>query len=157
MAAEVGRRYGNRAGSLLGTVVLSGAAALALAGCGDDSQGQRADQDVYCVDQDGHVLDEDRCQGDNHSSSGAGFFFMMINSGGQRYSPGQTIPSRYRNASTTRLVDPRSSSARRSAGLPATGKVTSGTRISGGLGTGSVSGGGKGGSAGGAKGGSGGG
>jgi hypothetical protein len=133
------------------TTILPAAAVLALAaGCGSDEP----DQTAYCADEDGKIIDDDYCDDDDGDGHGGGFIFIG-GFGGHSYSRGQTIPQQYRSSSggTTR-INAGDAAARAKAGLPKSGAVKSGTRISGGIGTGG-GGGAKAGS--GAKGGSGGG
>jgi len=129
--------FGNKGRSVLTTVVLATAATGWLTGCGMEDE---PEEEVYCVDEDQNVVDDDMCDSD-YNGSGS-FFFLMGNFGGSGYRVGEKIPG-----SSHKRIDARSSSARSKAGLSPTGKVSSGTRVSGGIGSGS--GGAKGGSAGG--------
>jgi hypothetical protein len=137
--------YGNGTKTTVALTSLSMAATVFLTGCGGNDKDYR---EVYCVDDQNKVVDEDECD-DVHSSGGGGggFFFLMGNFGGNRYYPGQAVPSNY--VSQSQRIPYRDTAARTSAGLPASGKVASGSRIAGGIGKGSAGGTSKGGSSGG--------
>ena len=124
----------------IGTVSLSGAAMGFLAACGtaEETEAER----VYCVDEQDRVVDEEQCEEAERNGGFVGgfpFFFLIGGFGGNRYAVGQTIPPQYTRASTR--VNPSDSSARARTGLPSTGRVTSGSRISGGIGSGGGGGG----------------
>ena len=129
----------NRVKAAVGTVTLTSAAMGFLAGCGtDDRDAER----VYCVDQQDKVVDDDQCERAERGGGFVGglpFFFLVGGFGGNRYSSGQVIPSRYSGgAQRFGVAD---TTARRNAGLPGSGKVTSGSRITGGIGSGGGGGG----------------
>jgi hypothetical protein len=131
---------GNRVKAVISTVTLSGAAMGWLTACGDGG-GDNEAREVYCVDEQDQVVDDDQCEeAERHGGfvGGLPFFFLLGGFGGNRYSVGQRIPSQYTGAATR--VNPSDRTARRAAGLAAAGKVASGTRISGGIGKGSVGG-----------------
>ena len=124
----------------IGTVSLSGAAMGFLAGCGggNDENAQR----VYCVDKQDQVVDDAQCQeAERHGGfiGGLPFFFLLGGFGGNRYSVGQRIPGQFTGAATR--VNPSDTRARSRSGLPTTGKVASGTRLGGGIGSGGGGGG----------------
>ena len=124
----------------VGTVSLTGAAMGFLAACGSDDREQA--QRVYCVDQQDKVVDEDECERAERSGGSLGalpFFFLLSSFGGNRYSPGLVIPSRYTQGA--QRVGVGDATARRNAGLPSTGRVTSGQRVTGGIGSGGGGGG----------------
>jgi hypothetical protein len=126
---------GNRAKAAISTVSLSGAAMGFLAGCGNGNDNQA--REVYCVDQQDQVVDDSQCEEAEHHGGFVGglpFFFLLGGFGGNRYSVGQRIPAQYTGAATR--VNPSDSTARSRSGLPTTGKVASGTRITGGIGKG---------------------
>jgi hypothetical protein len=136
---------GNRVRAAVGTVTLTGAAMGFLAACGAGDAGSNDDdneaREVYCVDEQDKVVDDDQCEeAERHGGfvGGLPFFFLMGGFGGNRYNVGQQIPRQYTGAATR--MSPSDSAARSRNGLPRTGKVASGTRISGGLGTGGSSG-----------------
>ncbi len=136
----MGTSRGNRVRAAIGTVSLSGAAMGFLAGCGTDQDEQA--QRVYCVDEQDRVVDDDQCEEAERNGGFVGglpFFFLLGGFGGNRYSVGQTIPRQYTGAATR--VNPSDTSARSRSGLPSTGKVASGTRIKGGIGSGGGGGG----------------
>jgi hypothetical protein len=114
----------NRIKSALTTTVLATAATGFMAGCG---VGEDEEQVAYCTDENGEIVDDDFCDEDYR---GSGLFFLYV--GGFR--SGLPVGSRLPSGGTR--VDPRDAEARQRAGLPATGKVSSGTRVSGGLGSG---------------------
>jgi hypothetical protein len=115
----------NRVRSALTTTVLATAATGFLAACGADEEEQ--EQVAYCTDEDGRIVDDDYC---DDGYNGGGLFFLYV--GGFR--SGLPVGSRLPSGGTR--IDPRDSQARQRAGLPATGKVSGGTRVSGGLGSG---------------------
>jgi hypothetical protein len=125
----------------IGTVSLTGAAMGFLAACGTDDEEQEA-QVVYCVDEQDQVVDEDECEEAERSGGYVGgfpYFFILGGFGGNRYTVGQRIPQQYTGAATR--INPSDTSARSRYGLPGSGRVTSGTRISGGIGSGGGGGG----------------
>lgn len=137
---------GNRVRAAVGTVTLTGAAMGFLAACGAGDAGNNGDnseaREVYCVDGQDKVVDDSQCEEAERNGGFVGglpFFFLLGGFGGNRYSVGQQIPSRYTGGATR--VNPSDSTARSRNGLPRSGTVSSGTRISGGLGTGRVGGG----------------
>jgi hypothetical protein len=126
----------------IGTVSLSGAAMGFLAACGTDSNDENDAQRVYCVDEQDQVVDEDQCEeAERHGGfiGGLPFFFLLGGFGGNTYATGQRIPSQYTGGATR--INPSDTNARSRAGLPSNGKVTSGSRISGGIGSGGGGGG----------------
>jgi hypothetical protein len=130
----------NRVKAAIGTVSLTGAAMGFLAACGsDDEQEART---VYCVDGQDRVVDEDQCEEAERNGGYVGglpFFFLLGGFGGNRYAVGQTIPRQYTGAATR--INPSDTTARSRNGLPGTGRVSSGTRIRGGIGSGGGGGG----------------
>jgi hypothetical protein len=113
----------NRVRAAFTTSVLTTAATGFLAGCGDTG----GDQVAYCTDEDGNIVDDSYCDDGYH---GPGLFFLYL--GGFR--SGLPIGTRLPSGGTR--IDPRDTVGRSNAGLPKTGKVTGGTRVSGGLGSG---------------------
>jgi hypothetical protein len=115
----------NRIKSALTTTVLATAATGFMAGCGvgEDEEEQVA----YCTNEDGEIVDDDFC---DDGYNGGGLFFLYV--GGFR--SGLPVGSRLPSGGTR--IDPRDSQARQRAGLPATGAVAAGTRVSGGIGSG---------------------
>jgi hypothetical protein len=116
----------NRVRAALTTTVLTTAATGYLAGCsigGDD------DQVAYCTDENGKIVDDDYCDDDYHGP-GAGLFFLYLGGFRSGLPVGTVLPR-----GGTR-INPTDSVARSRAGLPSTGKVSGGQRISGGLGSG---------------------
>ncbi len=131
----------NRVKAVISTVSLTGAAMGWLTACGTGGDDENEAREVYCVDEQDRVVDDDQCEeAERHGGfvGGLPFFFLLGGFGGNRYSVGQTIPRQYTGAATR--VNPSDRSARSRAGMPSTGKVASGTRISGGIGKGSVGG-----------------
>lgn len=129
----------NRVKAAISTSVLASAAGLALAGCGGGVEPNY--QEVYCVNDQDEVVDEDMCDhaSGTYGGGGGGNFFLFIgNLGGNHYTPGQRIPHSY--VSKGQRVSPVDAAARAKAGLPKSGPVSSGTRIQGGIGTGKVGG-----------------
>jgi hypothetical protein len=115
----------NRIRAALTTTVLTTAATGFLAGCGAGEDEQ--EQVAYCTNEDGEIVDDDFC---DDSYNGGGLFFLYL--GGFR--PGLPVGSRLPPGGTR--IDPRDTTARQRAGLPASGKVSGGTRVSGGIGSG---------------------
>lgn len=114
----------NRIKSALTTTVLATAATGFMAGCavgGDD------EQVAYCTDEDGEIVDDDFC---DDGYDGGGLFFLYVGA----FRPGLPLGSRLPSGGTR--IDPGDRQARQRAGLPASGKVTGGTRVSGGIGSG---------------------
>ena len=132
----------NRAKAAITTVSLTGAAMGFLTACGGGGGDDNEAREVYCVDEQDNVVDEDQCEeAERNGGIGLGglpFFFLLGSFGGNRYSVGQRIPQQYTTAGTR--VNPSDTAARSRNGLPSTGKVTSGTRVSGGIGSGSAGG-----------------
>jgi hypothetical protein len=116
----------NRVRAALTTTVLTTAATGYLAGCsigGDD------DQVAYCTDENGKIVDDDYCD-DVYHGPGAGLFFLYLGGFRSGLPVGTVLPR-----GGTR-INPTDTVARSRAGLPSTGKVSGGQRISGGLGSG---------------------
>ncbi|TFV64557.1 hypothetical protein E4P41_01430 [Geodermatophilus sp. DF01-2] len=116
----------NRVRSALTTTVLATAATGFLAGCGtgeDDEQEQVA----YCTNEDGEIVDEDFCDDDYR---GPGLFFLYLGAFRPGLPVGTVLPS-----GGTR-INPADTAARQRAGLPPTGRVDAGTRVTGGIGSG---------------------
>ena len=116
----------NRVRAALTTTVLATAATGYLAGC---SVGGDDDQVAYCTDEDGKIVDDDYCD-DGYHGPGAGLFFLYLGGFRSGLPLGTVLPR-----GGTR-INPGDTAARSRAGLPSTGKVTGGQRISGGLGSG---------------------
>jgi hypothetical protein len=115
----------NRIRAALTTTVLTTAATGFLAGCGAGEDEQ--EQVAYCTNEDGEIVDDDFC---DDSYNGGGLFFLYL--GGFR--PGLPVGTRLPPGGTR--IDPKDTTARQRAGLPASGKVSGGTRVSGGIGSG---------------------
>ena len=116
----------NRIRAAFTTTVLATAATGFMAGCGGGGE-EEDEQVAYCTDENGEIVDDDYC---DDGYSGGGLFFLYL--GGFR--SGLPVGSRLPSGGTR--IDPRDSAARQAAGLPGTGKVTGGTRVSGGIGSG---------------------
>ena len=116
----------NRVRAALTTTVLTTAATGFLAGC---SVGEEEEQVAYCTDEDGEIVDDDYCD-DDYRGPGAGFFFLYLGGFRSGLPVGTVLPR-----GGTR-INPTDTTARRNAGLPSTGKVSAGTRVSGGIGSG---------------------
>lgn len=129
----------NRVRAAIGTVSLTGAAMGFLSACGVAGEEEQEAERVYCVDDQDQVVDEEQCEEAERNGGyigGVPYFFLLGGFGGNRYAVGQTIPQQYTGAATR--VNPADTTARSRAGLPGSGRVTSGTRISGGIGSGRV-------------------
>jgi hypothetical protein len=116
----------NRVRAALTTTVLTTAATGFMAGCG---VGGDEDQVAYCTDQDGKIVDDEYCD-DGYRGPGAGLFFLYLGGFRSGLPLGTVLPR-----GGTR-INPTDTTARANAGLPSTGKVTAGTRVSGGIGSG---------------------
>ena len=117
--------FSNRVKAAFTTTVLATAATGFLAGCGTDEEEQVA----YCTNENGEIVDDDFCD-DDYAGPGAGLFFLYL--GGFR--TGLPVGTRLPSGGTR--IDPTDTAARQRAGLPASGKITGGTRVSGGIGSG---------------------
>jgi hypothetical protein len=115
----------NRVRAALTTTVLTTAATGFMTGCGAGGQEQVA----YCTDENGKVVDDSYCD-DGYHGPGAGFFFLYLGGFGRGLPVGTLLPR-----GGTR-ISPTDTAARRNAGLPSSGKVSAGTRVSGGIGSG---------------------
>jgi hypothetical protein len=117
----------NRVRAALTTTVLTTAATGFLAGC---SVGEEEEEQVaYCTDENGEIVDDEYCD-DDYRGPGAGLFFLYL--GGFR--PGLPVGTVLPRGGTR--IDPGDSTARQRAGLPPSGKITGGQRVSGGIGSG---------------------
>jgi hypothetical protein len=117
----------NRVRAALTTTVLTTAATGFMAGC--SVGGEDEDQVAYCTDEDGTIVDDEYCD-DGYRGPGAGFFFLYL--GGFR--PGLPVGTVLPRGGTR--INATDTAARQRAGLPANGKVSAGTRVSGGIGSG---------------------
>jgi hypothetical protein len=118
----------NRVRAALTTTVLTTAATGFMAGCGVGGD-EEEEQVAYCTDENGEIVDEDFCD-DDYRGPGAGLFFLYL--GGFR--PGLPVGTVLPRGGTR--INPSDTAARQRAGLPASGKVSPGTRVSGGIGSG---------------------
>ena len=116
----------NRVRAALTTTVLTTAATGFMAGCG---VGGEEDQVAYCTDEDGKIVDDDYCD-DGYNGPGAGFFFLYLGGFRSGLPVGTVLPR-----GGTR-ISPTDTAARQRAGLPGSGRVSAGTRVSGGIGSG---------------------
>ena len=117
----------NRIRAALTTTVLTTAATGFMAGCGVGGE-EEDEQVAYCTDENGEIVDEDLC--DDDRGGGGGLFFLYL--GGFR--PGLPVGTVLPRGGTR--INPADTVARQRAGLPATGKVSAGQRVSGGIGSG---------------------
>lgn len=95
-----------------------------LAACGDDPEEQ-----VYCADAEGVIVDDEYCDDDD----GRGGYFLWAGRYGRGLKPGHKLSGGTRFAYND-------SAARAKYGLPTTGKVSNGTTVAGGFGSGSKGG-----------------
>ena len=115
----------NRIRAAFTTTVLATAATGFMAGCGAGGEDEE-EQVAYCTDENGEIVDEDLCD-DDRVGGGGGLFFLYVGAFGRGLPVGTVLPS-----GGTR-INPTDSAARQRAGLPATGKVSAGQRVSGGI------------------------
>ena len=120
--------FSNRVRSALTTTVLATAATGFLAGCGSDEEEQVA----YCTNEDGEVVDDDYCDDDYRGGGGGGLFFLYLGA----FRPGLPVGTVLPRGGTR--INPTDTAARQRYGLPGTGKVTGGQRVTGGIGSGSA-------------------
>jgi hypothetical protein len=118
----------NRIRAALTTTVLTTAATGFMAGCGVG--GQEEEQVAYCTDKDGKIVDEDLCDDDRGGGLGSGLFFLYLGGFRSGLPVGTVLPR-----GGTR-INPGDTTARSRAGLPSTGRVSAGTRVAGGIGSG---------------------
>ena len=117
----------NRVRTALTTTVLATAATGFMAGCG--TGGEDEEQVAYCTDENGEIVDDDYCD-DDYRGPGAGLFFLYLGA----FRPGLPVGTVLPRGGTR--INPADTAARQRAGLPATGKVSAGQRVSGGIGSG---------------------
>ncbi len=117
--------FSNRVRGALTTTVLATAATGFLAGCGTDEE---EEQVAYCTNEDGEIVDDDYC---DDGYRGGGLFFLYLGAFRPGLPVGTVLPS-----GGTR-INPGDTAARQRYGLPGTGKVTGGQRVTGGIGSGS--------------------
>ena len=135
---------GSRIKRVLLPTLMVAAIAVTASGC---APFEEPDDVVYCVDDSNTVVDDTKCNEPGATSGGSAAnpaFWYLIG----RFSGGLPIGSRLDPALSTNKVPVNSPSARSAAGLNSTGKVSTGTSISGkgaGFGSGSGKGGGFGG------------
>ena len=118
----------NRVRAALTTTVLATAATGFMAGCG--AGGDDDEQVAYCTDENGKIVDEDLCDDDRGGGLGGGLFFLYLGGFGRGLPVGTVLPR-----GGTR-INPGDTAARQRAGLPGSGKVSAGQRVSGGIGSG---------------------
>jgi hypothetical protein len=119
----------NRVRAALTTTVLTTAATGFMAGCGVGADEEEEEQVAYCTDENGEIVDEDYCD-DDYRGPGAGLFFLYLGA----FRPGLPVGTVLPRGGTR--INPTDTAARQRAGLPANGKVSPGTRVSGGIGSG---------------------
>ncbi|PWW20999.1 hypothetical protein JD79_00125 [Geodermatophilus normandii] len=117
--------FSNRVRSALTTTVLATAATGFLAGCGSDDE---QEQVAYCTNEDGEIVDDDYC--DDDYRGGGGLFFLYLGGFRTGLPVGTVLPR-----GGTR-INPTDTAARQRYGLPGTGKVSAGQRVTGGIGSG---------------------
>jgi hypothetical protein len=97
-----------------------------LTACGDDPEEQ-----VYCADADGVIVDDDYCDDDGDGRGGA--YFLWAGAFGRGLRPGHKLSGGTKFAFND-------AAARARFGLPTSGKVGNGTVVPGGFGSGSKGG-----------------
>jgi hypothetical protein len=118
--------FSNRVRGALTTTVLATAATGFLAGCGAEEE---EEQVAYCTNEDGEIVDDDYC--DDDYRGGGGLFFLYLGA----FRPGLPVGTVLPRGGTR--INPTDTAARQRYGLPGTGKVTGGQRVTGGIGSGS--------------------
>ena len=118
--------FSNRVRGALTTTVLATAATGFLAGCGTDEDDEQV---AYCTNEDGEIVDDDYC--DDDRGGGGGLFFLYLGA----FRPGLPVGTLLPRGGTR--ISPTDTAARQRYGLPGTGKVTGGQRVTGGIGSGS--------------------
>ncbi|SDC58518.1 hypothetical protein SAMN05660690_2013 [Geodermatophilus telluris] len=116
--------FSNRVRGALTTTVLATAATGFLAGCSSEDE---EEQVAYCTNEDGEIVDDDYCDDDYR---GGGLFFLYLGAFRPGLPVGTVLPS-----GGTR-INPADTAARQRYGLPGTGKVSGGQRVTGGIGSG---------------------
>ncbi len=116
---ELGARYLG----LAAVATLGGAATLS---CGSE----QPQEQVYCTNANGVVVDEDYCDDSSGHGGGGGFFFLNTGNHGYGHQPGHRLTGGQR-------FPYNDTGARSRLGLPTTGKVGNGVARGGGFGTGS--------------------
>jgi hypothetical protein len=119
--------FSNRVRGALTTTVLATAATGFLAGCGAEEEEE--EQVAYCTNEDGEIVDDDYC--DDDYRGGGGLFFLYLGA----FRPGLPVGTVLPRGGTR--INPTDTAARQRYGLPGTGKVTGGQRVTGGIGSGS--------------------
>jgi hypothetical protein len=104
----------------LAAVALAAGVAGALAGCGPAGYPSA----TYCVDQMGQVVSPNYC---DSGYMGGNYMLFMGSVHNHSYTVGQRIPRSY--ISSGREIRPSDTAARKSAGLPFSGSVGNGTRV----------------------------
>jgi uncharacterized membrane protein YgcG len=108
---------------MMGTPVLTACSSLD----GDDTQ----TQNVYCVDNDGNVIDPDYCDDDHGYFYGGYPTYLWVTSVHHDY--GYHVPTSQRHGGS--YFQSRNTTARQNAGLPSTGRPSTTVRRFGGFGT----------------------
>jgi hypothetical protein len=134
MGAQMSDRRRLKEPPLFLAAAVTAFAAAGLAGCSSEP-----DQYVYCIDDEGEVVDPDYCEDeeygyDDDDDYGSSYWYYVASS---RYSVGSRVPGDH----VTSRINPSDSSARTSAGIPSSGKVGGTTIKGGGFGSGSSGGG----------------
>ena len=120
----------NRVRAALTTTVLTTAATGFMAGCGVGGGEEEEEQVAYCTDENGEIVDDDYCD-DSYSGAGRGLLLPL-----PRRLPARACRSARCCPRGGTRISPTDTAARQRAGLPASGKVSAGTRVSGGIGSG---------------------
>ena len=82
----------NRVKAVISTVTLSGAAMGWLTACGAGGENENEAREVYCVDEQDQVVDDDQCEEAERNGGFVGglpFFFLLGGFGGNPWQPAQ--------------------------------------------------------------------
>lgn len=115
------RRMTSRSVSLTSTFLLLAAGGVAACDNGEETR----DEGFYCADENGVVVDEDYCDDDNDRGGGVGLVPLFFIWHSSSYRPGYGVGTRLPPGGSRFAYNDRA--ARQSFGLPASGRISTGT------------------------------